>query len=330
MVPPVLDHDFEGGTGSIAPWIRKHRKFHESKWTVVSQEEREFRASLLSTSTEPSKVRPRGLVDVIYYDCFNPDSYDHFIQQIGNTPTDHNTVAIDSLQELSFDIQTFSKKQKGMAPDDLMHVKVWGQVQERNAIALRRLRDYRLKGIFVYLIASEAIDKAYVTDPRSTPEGGGQTQEPYTTKGTINVPGQLTGTIPGLLDVLLRTRTQNGMVTLVRKQEPIGPGVSWETKDRYGRLPDYLPPSFYTVCTHLYGKEGATKPHPRLLVELHPLSSGDYLLVIQRLDKPSLSTLSQPVSRSGLFLRVQEHVNNAVRNFCNEVELEHQKEKQRR
>src|SRR5260370_19688087 len=244
---PILLHDFEGGAGSLLPWMRAVRKWNESQWTKVTQEDRTAAWSMLPPFLQSSaKIKPNPLIDVIKYDVFERESYNHFVGQIGSTDLkSYSTIAIDSLQEFSIEVQSFAKGGGELAFEPIAggSPQVWGPIQERTAIALRRLRAYRDSGVFVYMTGSEVIDKDYVTDPRSAKKGS-QPEEAYSIKGTINLPGKLAGTVPHLVDVLAHARALNGEPVFVTAQEPLpGGSAHWEAKDRFGRLDKYMAPN---------------------------------------------------------------------------------------
>ncbi len=260
LPPPILFFDMgEGGTAPLMPWIRRTRKWDDTSWTLVSQEAREKASTLVTIpSEERSHIPPAGLIDVIRFETFEPASWEHFVLVLGSFELvcRYSSIVVDSLQEMSVDVQTFTKGKDGINAYEPMVVKQWAPVQERTAIQLRRSRDYRNHGIFIYLIGSESIDKAYVTDPRSTNKGE-RIEQPYSTKGTVNVPGQMVNVIPHLVDVMLHARVMNGSVSWICAKESIAPGCAWETKDRYGRLELYQQPNFYAICKQLYGPDGA-------------------------------------------------------------------------
>lgn len=262
LPPPILHHDFEGGSGVLMPWIRRRRRYNESEWTIISQEERleAFAMMPIAQADLATQIAPNGYVDVINYDNLVKDSYMEFVAQVGNfDPRAYNSTSLDSLAEFSFQVQTFTKIQKGIsAMDSMDNALLWGPIQEKTAIALRRLRNYRDQGVFIYLIGQENIDKDYVTDPREKRKGEAA-PEAYSVKGNVAVPGQMVNVVQHITDEMYHTRFMGGRPVWVTRAEPIvpGSGASWEAKDRFGRVKEqFLRPNIRTVMKDLYGEEG--------------------------------------------------------------------------
>lgn len=262
LPPPILLYSFEQGTGSLMPWVRRSRR-EDGEWTNYSQEDRMKAYELLSREvitlpdgTLEFPTEPSPLIDVITYDNLSYESYDKFILELGNFDVrEYNSLAMDSLQEFSVETQTYSKGSGGQY--NPMELKLWGGAQERAAIVLRRMRNLRGRGVFVYLIGSEQIDKDYVTDPRSL-KAGQSPEQPFAIKATVNVPGKLVEVVSHTIDILLHATTMNGRTTWVSKPMPLPSGnCSWEAKDRFGRLPVYCLPNFRSILAKLYGKDTA-------------------------------------------------------------------------
>jgi hypothetical protein len=187
-----------------------------------------------------------------------PDAWEEAVRVVGTLEVgEYRSVVVDPLLEWNVSAQAYSKAKAGVGVDDLMHVKIWGPTQERCAIVLRRLRNYRDAGVFVYLTAQEMIDKDYIEDPRSA-KGGVAPQEPYSIRGTAAVPGQLTATVQHLADLMFHVKSVGGRASWVTQPEVISPGSGavWEAKDRYGRLADkYVYPNFRTLLKSFYGSK---------------------------------------------------------------------------
>lgn len=260
---PIEMHDFEGGTAPLLPWVRRKRKWNESTWLTLAEEDRQKAWSLVPEGLRSAAVvKPLPLIDIISYDIFEPESYTHFIGKIGSFNSErYNSIALDSLQEFAFDVQTFSKNAKGIGVYDSPEAGTmpWTGIQERTAIAFRRLKSLRDLGVCVYLIGSEAIDKDYVNDPRSK-EKGALKEEAYSVKGTVNLPGKMTGLLPHLVDIMAHAKQLNGQATFVTQSEPLpGGAASWDAKDRYGRLEKYMEPNIRKFFDLLYGKDIRTQ-----------------------------------------------------------------------
>lgn len=261
LPPPILLHDTEGGTSSILPWIRRQKRW-DGEWQDVSEADRQLAFSLLSKENavyiaETTRIASAPYIDVIYYDILVPESYTTFVKNIGDLDVRaYNSLAVDSLQELSMDTQTFSKKQAGVDVLEPMHVKLWTGAQERMKIQLRKMKNYRDQGVFIYFTCSETIDKDYVTDPRSAPPGA-PPEQPYSVKGTVNLAGQLVPTVQHVCDIMAHAKPLNGQVMWITKQEalPAG-GAYWEAKDRTGRIAQhYNDANIRKILDQIYGED---------------------------------------------------------------------------
>lgn len=255
---PVLLLDFEGGSGSVMPWVARKRNSDQSNWTIVSQEERELAQAMTREEYRGSIVRKPGpIIDCIWFDTLRYESYHEFVSILGNLPGPYNSIVLDSMKEFSFDTQTFSKGAGGVF--EPMELKLWGGAQERAAIALRRLKNLRDSGVVIYLIGTELIDKDYVTDPRSL-QPGQRPEQPFSVTATVDAPGKLVGVIVHVVDILLHARPLNNEITWVSDPEPLPAGnCSWEAKDRFKRLERFNAPNFHAMFAKLYGAETRDK-----------------------------------------------------------------------
>lgn len=259
LPPPILDFDFEGGNVALIPWIRRRRKWDSKTWEDVSQVDREAAFQLIAPEKRATSIAPGPYIDTIWYDNMNRASYTEFVGDLGTfDTTKYNSLSLDSLMEFSFDVQTFSKPAGGEA-EPIPNALLWAPIQERSGIALRRLRNYRDSGVFIYLTGQEVIDKDYVRDPRSK-KPGEQAPEAYSVKGTVDVPGKLVNAVQHTTDLMFHCRLMNGGPVWVTKPEPLpGGDANWETKDRTGRISDtYIRPNFRTIFKTIYGEEGAS------------------------------------------------------------------------
>lgn len=266
LPPPILMIDFEGGTSSLMPWIARRRNWNSKEWTSFTQEDRVNYLSRVPPAVQSLsaiRIQPGPLIDVVWFDPMDVASYDYLVQVVAEIDTKYySTVAVDSLQEFSADIQTFSKG-AGKQHLTMTDTGAWGPAQERAAILLRRLRSLREKGIFQYFTCSEQIDKDYVVDPRNQKQGA--REEPFSIKGTANVPGKLTSQLQHFCDIMMHARFMGPNPVWVAKAEPIGgSGASWEAKDRTGRLTeDYNPPNIRLILDQIYGEETRRKIYAR-------------------------------------------------------------------
>lgn len=261
--PPILEIDFEGGAVSALPWVRRRRNWDSQEWTDYTQEERELVYNQATKGLDASQltseygvvVKPAPYIDLVWFDPLEWGAYEKVVELIGNFDSSYyNTLAIDGLKDFSQETQTFSKGQGNWK--ETMSGMMWGGAQERLAILLRKARDYRNKGVFIYLTAGELIDKDYVKDPREMKKGD-QPQEPYSVKGTVNLPGKMAGELQHLVDCMAHARPVNGKATWVFTPEPLPGGVAhWEAKDRTGRIKElWSPPSVRRILDQIYGEE---------------------------------------------------------------------------
>jgi hypothetical protein len=169
----------------------------------------------------------------------------------------YNSLALDSLQEYSVETQTYSK-----GPDNYMALMTditmgWIGAQERANQNLRRIRNYRDQGVFVYLVGGEDISKDYVRNPLEKKAQGEAVPEAYSVRGTVNMPGQLATGLSHIPDVMCHAKLVNGEVMWVTEPEMLpGGGAHWDAKDRFGRLNRWEKPNILTICQKLYGQEG--------------------------------------------------------------------------
>lgn len=256
--PPILCLDFEGGAVSFQPWIRRRRRWNDTEWITYTDLERQTIYDMATKGLAADKmppIKPAPYVDVVWFDPLEFDAYNAVVEVIGGFDANYyNTLAFDGLKDFSQETQTFSKGAGNWK--EPMSGMQWGGAQERLSIMLRRARNYRDKGVFVYLTAGELIDKDYVKDPRESKRGE-VPQEPYSTKGTVNLPGKMNSEVQHLVDVMLHARPLNGEAAWVAKPEPLpGGSAHWEAKDRTGRIKDvYCPPNVRRLLDQVYGED---------------------------------------------------------------------------
>lgn len=255
---PVLNFDFEEGNVALMPWTRRRRNWNERGWIDVSQDFREKMYKMIDPKkmSVASNIKPSPIIDTIWYDNMQKNSYFQFVGDLGAFDVEkYNSLSLDSLAEFSFTVQT-SSKDTGKEMDELKP-NSWGTIQERTAIQLRRMRNYRNSGVFIYFTGQENIDKDYVVDPRSTAKGSAPA-EPFAIKGTVSVPGKMVEAVQHITDLMFHHRMMNGFPAWVTMPEPIGAGSGafWEAKDRTGRIKEqFVRPNFRTIFKDIYGEE---------------------------------------------------------------------------
>lgn len=262
LPPPILLSDFEGGSQSIIPWTRRTRKWDSDEWTEFSDEDRQEAFDMLSQEnkdyiTTITRINPRPYVDVVFYDNMDPHSYAAYIKDVINFDyQQYKSTALDSIKEFSEDIRTMAKGEGNELAE--FNPSLWGGVQDRTGALCRYLRNYRDKGVFVYLTSGESIDKDYIKDPREKRPRGEQPPEPISIKGNITAFGRMPNELQHLVDIQLHARPRMGEPIWVRDPEPLAPGsvVCWEAKDRTGRIKQqYIFPNFREIIDNIYGQE---------------------------------------------------------------------------
>lgn len=261
LPPPVLHLDIgEGGTTSLLPWIRRSRNSDSSTWTTYTQDQRELWFNLLHPDIKATvRIKPNAFIDVVHFDNQTYAAYNHLVEVVGNFDTkSYNSLVADSLQELAIQTQTFSKgegnemKLMGDIP------RAWFGAQERAGMLIRRLRNIRDSGVFVYLTGGEDIAKDYVNNPLEKRAPGVPAPEPYSVRGTVNLPGQLAGALSHIPDILMHAKLFNGNIKWVTQPDMLpGGGAHWDAKDRFGRLEKYEEPNFREMAKRIYGEDGA-------------------------------------------------------------------------
>jgi hypothetical protein len=267
LPPPIFMADFEGGAQSVVPWIRRQRKWNSQEWVEASYKDRQEAFDMLSEENkkyvgEVSRILPKPYIDVVFYDNMDVESYATYIKDVGNFDTSlYKSYALDSLKEFSEDIRTMAKgRGQELNP---MNPSLWGGVQDRTGALCRYLRNFRDKGVFIYLTSGEEIDKVYLKDPREKRPAGEAAPEPISTKGNISMFGRMPGELQHLVDIQLHARAMgNQGIVWVKEPEPVaeGVGVMWEAKDRTGRLKEkYMKPNVRTILNDIYGEERRKK-----------------------------------------------------------------------
>jgi hypothetical protein len=257
--PPILMLDIgEGGDARVLPWIRQRREWHTKEWTQYTQEDRQAAFDILEKDIKAGvRYKPNPYIDVIHFDNMNYESYNPFVELIGDFDVkSYNTLAIDSLQELIVETQTYTK---GPNNSFLTMNEIplgWIRSQERSLVHLRKLRNYRDSGVVIYLTGSEDISKDYVNSPLEKHARGEKPSEPYSIRGTINLPGKLAEALAHLPDILCHARLMNGKTVWVTTPEALPGGEAWwDAKDRYGRLPRYIDPDVRKIFKQIYGEK---------------------------------------------------------------------------
>jgi hypothetical protein len=123
---PILDLDIEGGSGSIMPWTRRMRKWNESKWTELTNEDRLQAFARLTDVNKQyvqqvTRISPNPYVDIISFESMNAAAFEVAKEVIANFDyKNYNTLALDSIHEFANSAQSFTKVQAGATEMDPM------------------------------------------------------------------------------------------------------------------------------------------------------------------------------------------------------------------
>jgi hypothetical protein len=266
LPPKVRLDDWEGGAHSLTPWIHRKRKWNEMDWLELSDADRQEAFDLLSDDNKAyiqsvTRIKPGPYIDVIWWDNMDVAAYGSWVLSLANFPLQtYSSYACDSLQEHTGAIKTMSK---GVGKEmEAMPTSLWNGIQDRSVAALRAMRNLREQGVFIYLTCSEAIDKDYVTDPRSKKQGE-QVEAPYAVKGNVHVSGQVVQAVQHTTDIQLHARSVTdfsvGGASIIWDAVPTpigGSGAMWEAKDRTGRIKNSrCPTNWRSIFNDIYGEE---------------------------------------------------------------------------
>jgi hypothetical protein len=161
------------------------------------------------------------------------------------------TVAIDSGGEWARLAFSFDMKKHSKDLESIRMVNNYPGATERVNMAVRRLKDFRARGINVVILCHEQIEKVYAKGGAITARG--QTpQEPVAVMGWPNLPGSTCPTeVMNACDNVFRVRELNGKPMWIARREPLGGGGDyWVVKDRFNApalSAGLLPTSFEEV-----------------------------------------------------------------------------------
>lgn len=152
-----------------------------------------------------------------------------------------NTIAIDSGAEWAR--LTFSYDMKKHAGDyaisleKIRAVNNYPGATERINMVVRRLKDFRDKGIEIVLITHEQLEKVYAKGGMITQKGS-VPQEPIAVKGWPDFPGSTCPQeVMRACDNVFRVKRVNGKPQWIARPESVGGGGDdWEVKDRFNAL----------------------------------------------------------------------------------------------
>lgn len=144
------------------------------------------------------------------------------------------TLAIDSGGEWARLAFSFQMKKHAKDLESIRAVNDYPGATERINMAVRRLKDFRARGINVVILCHEQIEKIYAKGGAITAKG--QTpQEAVAVMGWPNLPGSTCPTeVMNACDNVFRVREINGKPTWIARREPLGGGGDyWVVKDRF-------------------------------------------------------------------------------------------------
>lgn len=162
------------------------------------------------------------------------------------------TVAIDSGGEwarLAFSFDMKKHANEGLSKDMIRAVNNYPGATERINMAVRRLKDFRARGINIVILCHEQIEKVYAKGGAITARGA-TPQEPVAVMGWPNLPGSTCPTeVMNACDNVFRVREVNGQPMWIGRREPLGGGGDyWVVKDRFNApaISNGLLPSSYS------------------------------------------------------------------------------------
>jgi|HubBroStandDraft_1064217.scaffolds.fasta_scaffold00148_29 hypothetical protein len=278
LPPPILHLDVgEGGASSILPWLRRSRLASQREWWVYNDDDRQSFIELLDDATRKLILyKPRPYIDTVSFDNTSFEDFDRFTEIVANFDVvQYNSLVLDSLHEFA---ELSKTNARGAGNYDKLMTEVahsWIRAQERSAQKLRKLRNYRDSGVFIYMTGSEDIAKDYVQSPLEKRPTGSQAPEAYSIRGTVDLPGKLAGALSHIPDVLCHARLINGRPVWITEPEMLpGGGAHWDAKDRFGRLERYETPNFRVLTEKIYGKEAMRAIYGKAMADVvNPASS---------------------------------------------------------
>jgi hypothetical protein len=170
------------------------------------------------------------------------------------------TVAIDSGGEWARLAFSFDMKKHAKDLENIRMVNNYPGATERVNMVVRRLKDFRTRGINVVILCHEQIEKVYAKGGAITARG--QTpQEPIAVMGWPNLPGSTCPTeVMNACDNVFRVREVNGKPMWIGRREPLGGGGDyWVVKDRFNApaISNGLLPASYSDLGNLATKNVA-------------------------------------------------------------------------
>lgn len=144
------------------------------------------------------------------------------------------TLAIDSAAELARLCFSWDMKKKAGDMESIRQVFNYPGATERLNILVRRMKDFRKKGMNIVFTAHEDIQRIYAKGGMVGKKGE-PAPEPLAVKGQPNLPGN---TCPDefclAADNVFHVRRVNGTPNWIARPEAMGPGAGdWTVKDRF-------------------------------------------------------------------------------------------------
>lgn len=152
-------------------------------------------------------------------------------------PSDYKTIAIDSGGEWARLTFAYDMKKHADIHLDKEHIRAvnnYPGATERINMVVRRLKDYRARGINVVILTHEQIEKIFARGGAITARG--QTpQEPIAVKGWPDFPGSTCPQeVMRACDNVFRVKWVNQKAQWIARRENVGGGGDdWEVKDRF-------------------------------------------------------------------------------------------------
>lgn len=162
------------------------------------------------------------------------------------------TIVVDSAHEWARLTFSFDMSKHAKDTDKIRQINNYPGATERINMTVRRMKDYRAKGVECVITVHEQIEKIYAKGGMITPKGQ-IPQEPIGVKGWPNLPGSTCPTeVMGACDNVFRMRRVNGLPAWIARPEPLGGGGDdWVVRDRFNAPAisnGMLPPSYMELA----------------------------------------------------------------------------------
>lgn len=162
------------------------------------------------------------------------------------------TIAFDSASEIARLYFSFDMKKHASNMDAIRAMQNYPGATERLNMLVRRMKDFRDKGIEIVFTAHEDIEKIYARGGAMGKKGEAP-PDPVAVKGWPDIPGKRApDEFCRAADNVIHVRYVNSKPMWIGRREPIGTGAEyWEVKDRFNAPAlqgGLLPPSYQELA----------------------------------------------------------------------------------